>query len=127
MLLVVSFLLNKQQVPREVALLCQTVLARLGDQPNSVSLLKLNVNTAAGCDVAVLPGGERVNEAFSVLHQIHTGRQFVDGAMELKLIDTWDLTGKIACLYIVAVLPVVDDVLEGDGAIGFREVVAQSC
>lgn len=123
----VSFLVNEQQVPREVALLRQTVMARFGDQPNSVSLLKLNVSTAAGCDVAVLPGGVRVNEAFSVLHQIHTGSQFVDGAMEFKFIDTWNLTGKIPCLYVVAVLPVVDDILEGDGAVGFREVVAQSC
>lgn len=123
----VSFLLNEQQVPREVALLHQTIMARFSDQPNSVSLLKLHESTAAGCDVAVLPGGVRVNEAFSVFHQIHTGSKFVDGAMERKLIDTWNLTGKIPCLYIVAVLPVVDDVLEGDGAVGFREVVAQSC
>lgn len=114
-------------MPREVAVLHQTVMARFGDQPNSVSLLKLNISTAAGCDVAVLPGGVRVNEAFSILHQIHTGRNLADGAMELKLIDTWNLTGEIPCLYIVAVLPVVDDVLEGDGAVGFREVVAQSC
>lgn len=114
-------------MPREVALLHQTVMARFGNQPNSVSLFKLNVRTAAGCDVAVLPSGVRVNEAFSVVHQIHRGSKSVDGAMELKLIDARNLTGKIPCLYIVAVLPVVDDVLEGDGAIGFREVVAQSC
>lgn len=114
-------------MPTEVAFLHQTVTARFGNQPNFVSLLKPNVSTAAGCNVAVLPGGVRVNEAFSVLHQIQTGSKFVDAAMELKLIDTWNLTGKIPRLYIVAVLPIVDDVVEGDGSVAFRIVVAQSC
>lgn len=53
-----SPLLSEQQMPREVAVTGQTVATMPGNQPNLVSLLKLDVRVTTGCDVATLPGGE---------------------------------------------------------------------
>lgn len=62
----------------------------------------------------------------SVTQQIHTGSILVDRTVELKFIDAWMLTGKNPSLNVIAVLPVVDDITEGDGNGSFGEVVAQS-
>lgn len=61
----------------------------------------------------------------SITHQIHTGRDMVDGTVELEFIYTRMLTGKIARLDIIAILSIVDFLAEGDGRAGFGEVVAQ--
>lgn len=59
---------------------------------------------------------------FSIMELIHTTSTFVDGTVEVKLIDAWELAGEKAVFAVVAVLSVVDDILEVDGGTSFWEV-----
>lgn len=74
---------------------------------------------------AILPGCVRVDKTLPVLHEIHNSSSLADSAVEVELINTWILTGKIPCLYIVAILLVIDDLAEGNGYATLWEVVAQ--
>lgn len=111
-------------MPWEDAVTGQTILTLLGQQVNSVSHLKFNVCVATGCDEPILPGGEWVQNPISITHQIYTGSDLVDGTVEWELVDPRMLAGKIPCPYIIAVLSIVDDVMEDDGLACFGEVVA---
>lgn len=120
----ISLLFSEQQMPWKDAVTGQTILTMLSQQTNFVPPLKFNVCVATGCDVTVLPGGEWVQNPLSVTQQIQTGSDLVDGTVERELINPWMLTGKIPCVYIIAVLSIVDDLMEGDGLVSFGEVVA---
>ena len=61
-----------------------------------------------------------------VTQHVHAGCVLVDCAVELELINTRMLAGEKACLGVIAVLAVVDDIAEGDGGASFGEVVAQA-
>lgn len=80
---------------------------------------------ATSTDVAILPGCVRVDKTVPVFHEIHNSRSLADSALEVELINTWVLTDKIPCLYIVAILLVIDDLAEGNGYATLWEVVAQ--
>lgn len=120
-----SLLLSEQQVPWEEAIAGQTVATMVGHQPDLVSLLKLNVRVATGCDVAALPCGEWVHNQLTVMHQIHTARVLADRTVELELVNAWVLTGKNSCLDVIAVLSVVEGLMKDDWHAGFGGVVAQ--
>lgn len=60
----------------------------------------------------------------SVTQQIQTGSDLVDGTVERELVDPWMLAGKKPGPCIIAVLLIVDDLMEGDGLVSFGEVVA---
>lgn len=119
-------LLSEQQMARKDAVTCQAVVTVLNNQPDLVSPLKLDVDAATGCEVASVPGGERVQEQVSITHQVHTGRLHVDEAVELELINTWVHTSEDPRVDAVATLSVVDDVTELNGSSVPGEVVAQS-
>jgi len=55
---VADLLLSEQQMPREEAVTGEAVPTVVSHQPDFVSLHKLDEGAAAGCDVALLAGGE---------------------------------------------------------------------
>lgn len=61
-----------------------------------------------------------------LMHQIHTSIDLVYGTEEFELIHTWNLTGKIPCPGVIAVLFIVDDFTEDDGNTTFGEAGVQS-
>lgn len=61
-----------------------------------------------------------------IADQIQAAFTVVDGAVELKLIDAWVLTGEKAGLGVIAVLSVVDDIMEGNGATRIGVVVTKA-
>lgn len=60
------------------------------------------------------------------MQQIQIGIVLVDRTMELELINTWLLTSKKPCPYVIAALSIVDYLTKCNRCAGFREVVAQS-
>lgn len=122
---ILNFLLLEKQSPREKAVFHQAIAICLSHQINSVSCVKFGVDMATSSGVAILPGCVRVDKTVPVSHEINNSRSLADSAVEVKLINTWMLTGKVPCLYIVAILLVVEDLAEGNGYTTPWEVVAQ--
>lgn len=62
----------------------------------------------------------------SIAEQIQAACTVMDGAVELKLIDAWVLTGEKASLGVIAVLSIVDDIMEGNGGTSFGDVITKA-
>lgn len=109
-----NLLLSEQQMPWEEAVSSHGVATLVGQQPNPVSPDKLNVHVATGCNETILPGGVWVHNRPSVKLQVHVGIILVDCTVEVKLINTWDITDKNTCIDIITVLSIVDDIVEDE-------------
>lgn len=107
-----NLLLCEQQMPWEDAICGYGVSTLIGHQPNPVSCDELNVYVATGWNETILPGGEWVHNRPSIKLQVQVAIILVDCTVELELINTWDSTGKNTCIGVIAVLSIVDDIVE---------------
>lgn len=108
----------------EEAVSSQTIATMVCNKPHFIPSFKPDVRTPTGRGVAILPGGEGMENQLPISQQINTGSVFVEGTVELEFIHTWMLTGEIPWSNVIAVLSIVDDITEGKGNTRRWEVVA---
>lgn len=117
---------GEENVPREEAVGGQAVTAVVGAEVDGVTGRQLQNGAPGGRHVAALLRGEGVEHQLVVVAQVHVAHILVERAVEVKLVDARLCAREHACLSVVQVLAIVDDVLEGDRLAWVWEVVAQA-
>lgn len=104
----------------------QAIAAVVGTEVDAVAGCQLQNGAPGGRDVAILLCSEGMEHQLVVVTQVYIAHVLVEGAVEIKLVDAGLNARKHACLGVVQILAVVDDVFEGDGLAWVWEVVAQA-
>lgn len=110
----------------EEAFGAQTAVPTFGFQPHFVSRLQLENNLSWWQEVSSLILPVTAQHQLVIVPQLHVSCPAVGRAGEVELIEAEVDTGKQACLRVVMVLAVVDDLTEAKDLVWGRVVIPQA-